>query len=328
MEAAVSGQPCRQRFPLEAIACFVGKEKMTTDTSSSIHFWAHRRLARVALIEGKILSERQFDAIAWEAVSAGLHSTPTMFQMWASKQVWDIASTNYLRSKWDKTVDKLCPRCRRAKETAEHIVSCSEDGRVKVMQSTIDLVEKWLTGANTAGSITNCIIQYTRGRGYRTMQEICNSMGGQFQEMAKEQDTIGWRRFMEGMISKKLVCIYEDYHALTGEGLSSISWASQLVVHLLEVNGQWIYRNIQVHDDQQGTLRTQEKEAIQRQIEVEMELGFNNFLPMDKSLADVTLEDLETSDGRSQEYWLIAVKTARAAAKLSDQAYAVDTQPD
>ncbi len=134
---------------------------------------------------------------------------------------------------------------------------------------------------------------------------------------------------MEGMISKKLVCLQEDYHVLTGEGLSAILWASQLVVRLLEVtHGQWIYRNIQVHDEHQGMLRTREKEELQWQIEEELELGFDAFLPMDKCLANVKLEDLETSDGLRQEYWLIAVKTARAAAALSDNNYAVDTQPD
>ena len=87
--------------------------------------------------------------------------------------------------------------------------------------------------------------------------------------------------------------------------------------------------NVQVHDEQKGTLRTREQEELQWQIEeVELELGFDNFLSMDKCLADVTLEDLESSEGLRQEYWLIAVKTARAAAKLSENAYVVDTQPD
>ncbi len=112
---------------------------MTTDTSSSIQFWAHRHLAREALVDAKILTERQFDAIALEAVSAGLHSVPPLFQMWASKQVWDIAGTNSLRSKWDKTVDRWCPSCRRAKETAGHILACSEVGHVEALKHTIDL---------------------------------------------------------------------------------------------------------------------------------------------------------------------------------------------
>jgi hypothetical protein len=147
--------------------------------------------------------------------------------------------------------------------------------------------------------------------------------------MAKEQDTIGWRRFMEGMISKRLVCLQADSYALTGEGLHALSWARQLVVRLLEVtHGQWIYRNVLVHDEQQGTLRTQEKEELQRQIELELELGFEGFLPIDRCLANMTLEDLELSDGMRQEYWLIAVKTARAALLIRNNASAVDTQPD
>jgi hypothetical protein len=329
LNAAASGESTRRRFPLEPIACFVGKDKMTTDTSSSIQFWAHRRLAREAFVDGKILTEPQFDAVSWEAVSAGLHSVPIMFQIWATKQVWDIAGTNYLRSKWDTSVDKYCPSCRQTKETAGHIISCSEIGRVQALQRTIDLVEEWLADVHTSKTITHCVISYARGRGSLTMKDICRSMGRSFQDMAKEQDTIGWRRFMEGMISKPLVCLQADSHALTGEGLHALSWARQLVVRLLEVtHGQWIYRNVLVHDEQQGTLRTQEKKELQRQIELELELGFEGFLPIDRCLANMTLEDLELSDGMRQEYWLIAVKTARAALLIHNNASAVDTQPD
>jgi hypothetical protein len=81
------------------MVCFIGKEKMTTDTGASSTFWAHRQLAREAMVKGKLLSGKQFDLIAWERLSQGLHGTPKMFQLWACKQVWDIAATNNLRSK-------------------------------------------------------------------------------------------------------------------------------------------------------------------------------------------------------------------------------------
>ena len=161
------------------------------------------------------------------------------------------------------------------------------------------------------------------------MSDICSDLGHQYREMAAEQDVIGWQRFMEGMISKQLVCIQADYRAHTGEGIKVKAWASQLVVRLLEVtHSQWIYRNIQVHDEQQGTIRTQEKEALQREIEEEMEMGFEGFLEMDKSLSKVTLEDLEKGGGERQEYWLMAVKAARVAKRLADGNAPVDTWPD
>jgi hypothetical protein len=173
------------------------------------------------------------------------------------------------------------------------------------------------------------MVQYVRKRGYKSMEEIWQLMGQQHKAMAVEQDIIGWRRFMEGMLSKKLVCLQADYRAQTGEGGNVLSWAKQLVVWLMEVpHGQGIYRNIQVHDETQGTLRTWEKVLLQQEIEVEMESGFEGFLAMDCLLANVTLEDLEAGDGEQQEYWLLAVREARKAKVLMEGKPAVDTQPD
>jgi hypothetical protein len=93
-------------------------------------------------------------------VLEALHKVPIMFQMLACKQVWDIAGTNYPRSKWDKTVDKWCSSCRRSKEMAGHVLACSEVGRVTALQRTIDLVKQWLTDVDTAENIRGCIIQY------------------------------------------------------------------------------------------------------------------------------------------------------------------------
>ncbi len=55
LEADAMEQPVRQGFPLELIVCCIGKDKMTTDTGDAIQFWAHRRLAREALVDGKVL---------------------------------------------------------------------------------------------------------------------------------------------------------------------------------------------------------------------------------------------------------------------------------
>jgi hypothetical protein len=100
---------------------------------------------------------------------------------------------------------------------------------------------------------------------------------------------------------KTLLLLQEDYHALTGEGPSMRKWASQLVCWLLEVvHGQWVYQNMQVHDESKGTLWTEEKEHLQREIELKMTLGFDGFLEMDRSLATVTLEDMESSGGEDR----------------------------
>ena len=309
--------PEKRCFPLEPIACFVGKEKMTSESGDLLRFWAQRRLAREALVESKVLNIRQFDAIAWEAVYEGLHSVPQLFQLWACKQVWDIAGTNYLRSKWDESVEKWCPSCRGVKETAGHVLHCNEVGRVSTLMATIGMLGVWMEEVDTAPELSHCILEYARGRGYKRMVECINGKE-HLRRMAEQQDVIGWRRFMEGMFLGHMICIQNDYHKWTGEGLPAKQWAGQLVVRLLEItHGQWVYRNIQVHDEMRGSIRTAEKEKLLQEIEAEMELGFEGFLDMDRSLASVALEDLEHSGGQSQEYWLAAVRAARAAKDIA-----------
>ena len=131
------------------------------------------------------------------------------------------------------------------------------------------------------------------------------------------------------MISKRLVCLYTNHHDMMGQGLSTKKWASQLVVWLLEVtHGQWVYQNIQAHDEVSGTLCTQEKEQLQVDIEDQMELGFKGFVDMDRLLALVLIEDLESSSGEQQEYWLLAVRAAWGAKTLAEGQAALDTLPD
>jgi hypothetical protein len=45
-------------------------------------------------------------------------------------------------------------------------------------------------------------------------------------------------------------------------------WTKGLVLKLLEAtHGQWLYRNVKIHDEVPGTLAMTSKEEIQRQIE-------------------------------------------------------------
>ena len=56
--------------------------------------------------------------------------------------------------------------------------------------------------AETDPDLQECIAEYAHGRGALAMQEICWGRGELFMQMAWEQDEIGWRRFMEGMIGR------------------------------------------------------------------------------------------------------------------------------
>ncbi len=61
---------------------------------------------------------------------------------------------------------------------------------------------------------------------------------------------------------------------------------------------------------------TARKEEIQLAIEAQQEMGTEDLLEEDQYLAEVNLEDLESTSGERQEYWLIAIRAAREAGIL------------
>jgi hypothetical protein len=304
----------QQRFPLEPIVCFAGPRKLTASMGKQIRFYAHKLLARTSLCDMNVLNTRQFDEVAWAHVGMALDEVPRMFQLWACKQVLGIASTNGWVSKWDSSIDGLCPSCRQCTETAEHVLYCQEAGRVDAMLQSVDSFELWLNKMDTDPDLTSCLVQYARGHGGVTMQTICQDHDSSLQEMARSQDIIGWRRFMEGMISRRVVERQRDHLRCKGIQWQLNRWASGLVVRLLEItHGQWLYRNVVVHDRTAGRLALVRKERILADIEEQQSKGEEGLLEEHRYLLEVNLDNLGESDGVGHEYWLLAIRAARVA---------------
>jgi hypothetical protein len=196
---------------------------------------------------------------------------------------------------WDRTVERKCPSCTITRDTCAHVLACTHEGKVEALKLTLDLAESWLEDMDTDPDLLHFILEYAHGRGGRTMENICEGLGlgPQYQRMAMEQDAIGGRRFMEGMLSKEIRTIQYEYYYGQGSWLSSTRWAKGLILKLLETtHGQWIYRNVQIHDDVSGTQATLRKESILREIEKQMELGGAGFLEEGHWMLDVNLGDL------------------------------------
>ena len=91
----------------------------------------------------------------------------------------------------------------------------------------------------------------------------------------------------------------------------------KLVIQLLEItHGQWLYRNVMVHDRTAGDLATKRKEEIRRALEDRLELGEEGLEEDDKFLLEINLDELYTSSGEDQAYWLLALEAAWDARAL------------
>ena len=130
---------------------------------------------------------------------------------------------------------------------------------------------------------------------------------------------------MEGMISQRMVEVQAEYFSLRGTSWKLSKWASGLVTRLLEVShGQWLYRNVVVHDRTSGQLAIARKEEIAARIEEQYLRGGVDLLEEDQYLLEMNLTDLQGSTGEQHEYWLLAITAARVAGQITQETHARD----
>mmetsp|Transcript_22570 Transcript_22570/g.32245 ORF Transcript_22570/g.32245 Transcript_22570/m.32245 type:complete len:312 (-) Transcript_22570:282-1217(-) len=290
-------------------------EKMTSDTGDRVRFHGHRALAREIFAKRQILLPSAFEQVDWINVNKALHDVPRLFQLWACKQVHDIAGTNLRLHKCDRNHSPLCPSCLDAQESCAHVLMCEEEDRVKCFQMSADNLHSWMQSVGTCEVLEKYIMQFVRARNGKSFVDcIANDHDPILRKLARSQDKIGWRRFMEGMISKEFCAIQETHRRLGGSYLSGAKWAQSFSIKLMEMtHGQWLVRNFLIHDKISGMLALERKEELQIAIEEQQEMGLEGLGEEDKYLMEINLEDLETTSGEHQAYWLLSVKAAREA---------------
>ena len=158
----------------------------------------------------KRMSPDAFDKVDWPHVHPTLHEKVSrLFQVWACKQVMNIAATNKNLRSWrhcDGCSDK-CPCCTIHVETAKHVLLCLEVARVEAFQLCMTALEWWLDEADTDLDLMDSIVEYVWQQRTVTMEEAISDTPPRFWHMALSQDTIGWRRFLEGMITTEITNI-------------------------------------------------------------------------------------------------------------------------
>lgn len=304
-----------QPLPLEPICVFVDDKKMTSDTGECIRFHGHRTLAKGIFSKRHILLPDAFEQVDWSNVYKALHHVPRLFALFVCKQVMDIAGTNSRLSKHEPSRSPLCPSCLDCIETCGHVLTCEQEDRVKCFQMSADNLEKWLRSVGTDPTLEECIMAFVRSRDAKSFSQcVAGQNDPVLTKMARSQDKIGWRRFMEGMISKELCRMQTTYTYIDAYALPADKWARGLSIKLMEMtHSQWLVRNFLIHDNISGMLALERKEDLQIAIEEQQEMGCEGLEEEDMYLMEINLDDLETTCGETQAYWLLAVKAARKA---------------
>eukprot|EP00804_Cyclotella_cryptica_P017311 CCRYP_020335-RA/>CCRYP_020335-RA protein AED:0.23 eAED:0.30 QI:0/0/0/1/0/0/3/0/559 len=259
MRMALEDLPNQQAFPLEAVLILIEGQKLSTESSSTIRFYAqlHRR-------QGQFLQK-------------GKYCNPMiLFQVFACKQVFDEAATfKNLHKRKDPSVSlTICPFCTQSRETSGHILSCPEQGIVKLLKKYSKEVMDWLLEADVPRELVFLLGAVIQGRGEVTMKELCQRLPCKYRKLAMAQDKIGWRRFLEGMVAIEFSLLINRGLEGRGNALNSKKLVLGLIQRLLEItHSMWIYRNLLVHDLVAGKFACKRKDKLLEDIEEQLAQG-------------------------------------------------------
>jgi hypothetical protein len=137
------------------------------------------------------------------------------------------------------------------------------------------------------------------------------------QKLAISQNIIKWDHHVMGMVSKQIAKIQSAYLLCSNSSQPASSWIAGLITQLLQVtHTQWIYRCLLVHDRNTGTLISAHKEDLLKEIEHQLALGPDGLTEEDTFLLKCNFDELATTNGKHQEYWLLAIQAAQEACQL------------
>ncbi len=86
--------------------------------------------------------------------------------------------------------------------------------------AVISSIRKLMEEADTDPDLIDCIVDYLQGQGTITMASAVQNAPARFQALGHLQDTIEWQQFLEGMVSKEIVALQQQFYAVNGSWMS------------------------------------------------------------------------------------------------------------
>ena len=136
-------------------------------------------------------------------------------------------------------------------------------------------------------------------------------MSPQMSCLAKSQDIIDWKNFIEGRLSRHFFDVQNEYLALGNHRINAEQWTRQFTSKILHItHSQWIFRNFTLHDKQKGWLRRKELHDIMVKIDQLRETDIDDIPESSRFLLEMDYDNLMKSNIHNKMYWVVATEAA------------------
>jgi hypothetical protein len=284
MEAVERKQYITPDWPYEGVRIYVGSEKVTSSIKNTMYSSWGRKIAKELMVNRGMVSEADFDLIAFSVMKEVMLAFPQMFRVWICKLVSDFAGTNRMLSNWQETASNSCPCCGQENETMHHVTTCPDPGRVAMFHESVLSLVEWLSATDMDDELSLGLLDYLLAQGKRSLRSLLRP-DSKYLLYADEHDRLGWDNFLEGRVSNTLFQLQHENLVQAGSSWRIQTWAKKFVQHLLEItHRQWSYRNARVHLKKAEGRTTQEHEVVMNEVRQMMLVDPSELLPEHRAL--------------------------------------------
>jgi hypothetical protein len=304
-------------YPGENIRVWIAGRKVTSSVRSTLYdIWGAATAQRL-LHRRKKVCNQDYHRVAWGAVGRAMVAYPQMFTLWVTKHVSGFSGTNRHLSRIDDSIVNKCPCCGLTDESTAHITRCSNPGRRKVFQQSVDTMLDWMEETHCDINVIECLDEYLQHRGRRCMGTIARGLP-YLKEWATEMDILGWDNFMEGRIGNIIFDIQKESLKRSGSRRHINSWSTEFIHHILGItHKQWIFRNTRTHICLLDGKTEAEHNTIMEQVGQLLFTDPALLLPEHRYLLDLDFNELGSGSTTNRQYWIATLTSALDARRNS-----------
>ena len=137
-------------------------------------------------------------------------------------------------------------------------------------------------------------------------------------QVAKCQDIIGWKLFLEGQITKEIRLLQNFHCAVSPCHTNGAEWVKHFIFRLLHISHvQWVLRNCTLYNQTRGYLRLQDQRQVLEEMDRLVDKDPANIPQESRFLLEMDFSSLLCSSFEHQSYWVMAMKAVRRAGRDS-----------
>ena len=252
--------------------------------------------------------------VDWEMRKKSLQNIPLHLSQWYSKFSSGFCGTGRMLQRNKYQDHSNCPRCNKPNEGTTHVIQCQHELAVELKEEEVEDLTQWMMKEKVEPQliyiIRTILLHWGNQKEVPVLQEH-NTASQAF----RQQQTIGWRNFIEGFWSKKFLQCQEEYFTQIGVPKSATLLLSKTQRRIWLIAWRlWTDRNTHLHDSRHS-IHPQQEDHLHDEIAFEYYKGTDELPPEYQPMFKTPLQAILKRSIHNKVSWIFGVWAAREAAQ-------------